>query len=105
MFDPIEPLEPASLDEFTRDSAAMIERLKETGQPQVLTVDGKSAVVVQDVSAYQRLLDRLDRAEAIVGIRRGLEEVARGEAVPAAEVFAELRAKYRLPVREPPRED
>ena len=105
MFDPIEPLEPASLDEFTQDSAAMIERLKETGQPQVLTVDGKSAVVVQDVAAYQRLLDRLDRAEATVGIRRGLDEMARGQGMQAEKVFAELRAKHGLSQEEPPRED
>jgi PHD/YefM family antitoxin component YafN of YafNO toxin-antitoxin module len=82
MFDPIEPLEPTSLDDFVQQSKAMIERLKKTGQPQVLTVDGKAAVVVQDVTAYRRLIERIDRAETVVGIRQGLEEAARGKGLP-----------------------
>ena len=94
----IEPLETTTtLAEFTRDADAAIRRLKETGEAEVLTVDGKPAVVVQDVKSYQRLLDALDRAEAIEGIRRGLEEMRRGEGIPAEEVFAELRAEYDLP--------
>jgi len=84
------------LAEFTRDAAAAIRRLQESGQPEVLTVDGEPAVVVQDVESYQRLLDALDRAEAIEGIRRGLESVARGEDIPIEEAFAELRAEFGL---------
>jgi hypothetical protein len=44
-----------------------------------------------DAAAYQELLDRLDRAEAIVGINRGLVSMRRGEGKPAREVFDELR--------------
>ena len=95
MIQPPETTTP--LAEFERDPEATIQRLKNTGQPEVLTVDGKPAVVVQDVKSYQRLLDALDRAEAIEGIRRGLEEMRRGEGIPAEVVFAELRAKYDLP--------
>ncbi len=84
------------LADFTRDAAAAIRRLKETGEPEVLTVDGEPAVVVQDVKSYERLLDALDRAEAIEGIRRGLESMRRGEGRPVEEAFAELRAKYDL---------
>lgn len=87
----------SSLSDFQQDTAAAIQRLKNTGQPEVLTVDGKPAVVVQDVESYQRLLDTLDRAQTIEGIRRGLEEMRRGEGIPAEIVFAELRAKYGLP--------
>ena len=94
----IEPRETTTpLAEFARDADEAIRRLKETGQPEVLTIDGKPAVVVQDVKSYQRLLDALDRAEAIEGIRRGLDEMRRGEGIPAEEVFAELRAKHDLP--------
>ena len=85
------------LSEFMRDADAAIRRLKETGEPEVLTVDGEPAAVVQDVKSYQRLLDALDRAEAIEGIRRGLESMRRGEGRPVEEAFAELRAKYDVP--------
>jgi prevent-host-death family protein len=83
-----------SLTDFKRNTAEVVEHLRKTGRPQVLTVNGKAAVVVQDAEAYQQLLDQLDRAEAIEGIRRGLESVARGEGLPMEEVFGELRAKY-----------
>jgi prevent-host-death family protein len=89
----IQVTDVASLTDFKRNSGEAIKRLKQSGQPQILTVNGRAEVVVQDVAAYQRLLDLVDRAEAIEGIRRGLESAARGEGLTAEEVYAELRAK------------
>ena len=43
-----------------------------------LTVKGKSAAVVQDAEAYQRLLDIAARVDAEEGIRQGLEDVRKG---------------------------
>ena len=83
----------ASLTDFKRNSSEAIRRLKESGQPQILTVNGRAKVVVQDVDAYQRLLDLVDRAEAIEGIRRGLESAARGEGLSPEEIFAEVRKR------------
>jgi PHD/YefM family antitoxin component YafN of YafNO toxin-antitoxin module len=83
-----------SLTDFQRNARDHIRQLQETGQPAVLTVNGKAEVVVQDAAAYQELLDRLDRAEAIVGINRGLVTMRRGEGRPADEVFEEIRAKF-----------
>lgn len=48
------------LSEFLDDSEAFIAMLKESQQPIVLTVDGEDSVVVQDVIAYQEMLDRLN---------------------------------------------
>jgi prevent-host-death family protein len=87
----------SSLTDFKRNSTDAIKRLRESGQPQILTVNGHAEVVVQDVAAYQRLLDLVERAEAIEGIRRGLESAARGEGLTAEEVFAELMARNRRP--------
>ena len=84
----------ASLTEFKRNSTEVIERLKKTGQPRVLTVNGRAEVIVQDVASYQRLLELAERAEAIEGIRRGLESAARGEGRLAEEIYAELRARH-----------
>src|SRR5262245_31574609 len=58
-----------SLTDFQRHAKEHIERLKQTGRPEVLTVNGKAELVVQDAEAYQKLLDLLDRAEALEGIR------------------------------------
>ena len=90
----IQLTEIASLTEFKRHSAEVVRRLKDTGQPQILTVNGRAEIVVQDVASYQRLLDQIDRAEAIEGIRRGLESAARREGRPAEDIYAEHRARH-----------
>jgi prevent-host-death family protein len=92
----IQLTEIGSLTDFKRNTTEAIKRLKETGQPRVLTVNGRAEVVIQDVASYQRLLELVDRAEAIEGIRQGLESAARGEGRPPEEIFAELRARYGL---------
>jgi prevent-host-death family protein len=43
--------------------------MKQTGQPLVLTVNGKAKVVVQDAKSYQQLLDKIEELEAIAGIK------------------------------------
>lgn len=45
---------------------------------------------VQDTDAHQ---DRLDRAEAVAGIERGLASMRRGEGISAEEALAQLRSQ------------
>jgi len=85
-----------SLTDFQRNTKEHIQRLKETGRPEVLTVNGKAEIVVQDAASYQRLLELIDRAEAIEGIQKGLESMQRGEGEPAQEVFTRLRKKHNI---------
>lgn len=86
-----------SLTHFKRNTSELVERLKTTGRPMVLTVNGKAEVIVQDVASYQRMLDLIDQAEAIVGINRGLDSLERGEGIPAEEAFKSLRKKHKIP--------
>ena len=73
-----------SLSDFKRNTVALLDRLRETGSPLVLTVNGKAEVVVQDAAAYQSLLDRVETVE---GIRRGLADVKAGRTKPGAYPF------------------
>jgi len=86
-----------SLTDFKRNTNEVLRQMQETRSPVVLTVNGKAELVVQDTKSYQAMLDRLDQVDAIEGIRRGLEQMSRGEGRPAAEVFAEFREKHNLP--------
>ena len=86
-----------SLTHFKRNTTKLVEQLKVTGQPMILTVNGKAEVVVQDVSSYQRMLDLIDRAEAVVGIKKGLDSVASGEGIAADKAFEEFRKKHKIP--------
>ncbi|MEX2219443.1 MAG: type II toxin-antitoxin system Phd/YefM family antitoxin [Phycisphaerales bacterium] len=81
------------LTDFKRNTAEFRARLKKSGRPAVLTVEGRPELVVQDAGAYQKMLDALERAEAIEGIREGLESMKRGGGVPAAEFFADLKRR------------
>jgi prevent-host-death family protein len=51
------------LSDFKRKTGELIQRLKKTGRPVVLTLNGRPEVVVQTASAYQTLLDRLAECE------------------------------------------
>ena len=90
-----------SLTTFRRRSADFLKQLRKSKRPVVLTVNGKAAAVLQDVAAYQRLLDIAATADAREGIRQGLEDSQNGRSRPAEDVFREFRAeikkKYGLP--------
>ncbi|MBF2020301.1 MAG: type II toxin-antitoxin system Phd/YefM family antitoxin [Hydrococcus sp. C42_A2020_068] len=86
-----------SLSNFKRNTAEFMQQLKQTGAPIVLTVNGVSEIVVQSVEAYQKLLDRIEHLETLEGIRKGLDEKARGEGKPALEALEELRSELNIP--------
>ncbi|MCL1475939.1 type II toxin-antitoxin system Phd/YefM family antitoxin [Argonema antarcticum] len=83
-----------SLTDFQRNAKQYIQRTKETQQPLVLTVNGKAEVVVQDALAYQKLLDRLEYAESVAAIRKGIEEFEQGKGRSAREALEKLRTKH-----------
>lgn len=86
-----------SLSDFQRNAKDYIDRLKETGAPEVLTVNGKAELVVLSATAFQDMADRLDEAEAITGIKRGLAEAKAGKGRPAREALEAIRKKHRIP--------
>ena len=86
-----------SLSEFQRNAKSHIQRLRRTGKPEVLTVNGKARLVVQDAEAYQKLLDDLDLLESIRAVREGLDQADRGEGVPLKEFEEKMRRKYTIP--------
>ena len=83
-----------SLTEFKRNTAELTEHMKESGRPLVLTVNGKAEFVVQDAASYQAMAEAYERAAVIEGVRRGLEQMERGDVKPASEVFKNLRARH-----------
>jgi prevent-host-death family protein len=83
-----------SLSVFKRDSAKLLKQMKTTGQPIVLTVNGKAAAVVHDPDSYQEYLRKKDRQEAIEGIKRGRADFAAGRFTEAEDFFREFEARY-----------
>lgn len=82
---------------FRNHSAEIMQHLKESKRPVILTVNGKASAVVQDAVAYQHLLDLAAEASAAEGIRQGLEDLRSGRTRTARDVFDELRDEHAIP--------
>ena len=80
------------LTEFKRETSRFVARLKKTGRPSVLTVNGKPSVVVMDATAWQEMQDQIDYAQTVAGIRKGLDQARAGEGVEASAFFDDLAA-------------
>ena len=80
-----------SLTDIQRNTKAHLRRLKSSGRPAVLTVNGRAELIVQDAAAFEDMLD------AIRGIQRGLDEMKAGKGEPAKVVLDRIRAKYKIP--------
>ena len=76
-----------SLTKFKRNSSGLMRRMKKTGRPLVLTINGKAEAVLLDAAAYQEVAGHLD---AVASIKRGLVQARRGEGRLAEDVLDEL---------------
>ena len=62
----MEVREVRSVAEFQKNMEQYVSSLKKNRTPLLLTVDGHAEIVVQDAESYQRLVERLERAEAVI---------------------------------------
>jgi len=97
----IQPSDIHTLTEFKRDSTSVLERMQSSGRPQVLTVDGKARAILVDVKSFERMVDLVERAETLEGIRRGLEDEKAGRTVSLAQAEREIRKQIRRRARPP----
>lgn len=86
-----------SLSDFQRNTKQHIRRLKHSGKPEVLTVNGQAELVVQSAAAYQKLLDHADLADSVKILRRRIADVDAGETgIPAEQVLAKVKKRLAL---------
>ena len=86
--------EVRSVTEFQRNIKDYVGRLRDNKKALVLTVNGRAELVVQDAESYQLILERLERAETLAAIHRGIEQMDCGEVIPLDEAEAKLRKKH-----------
>lgn len=83
------------VSDFNRKTS---EHIKRTKRPEVLTVNGKAAVVMVDPESYDQLIQNHDLLQSIKNIAIANEQHDNGQAKPAKQVFQELKdelkAKY-----------
>ncbi len=82
-----------SLSHFKRHTSEVMKQMKQSGNPVVLTVNGKAEVVVQDAAAYQRLLELAEKAEMMDFLRQAKADADAGRTVQAQEFLESLGQK------------
>ena len=85
-----------SLADFQQNIEAHIDALRESGEPHVLTVNGKAEVIVQNAEAYQKMLDELDYWETVRVLKERLKDLDdRSKWIPLPETFEEFERLVR----------
>lgn len=80
------------LSEFRADAAGMIERVRETRRPLVLTQRGHSSAVVLAVGEYERLMEEV---ELLRDIHRAVGQIEEGLGVPHEEAKRQALARLK----------
>lgn len=78
--------------EFRARAAQVIEQIQATGEPVILTQHGRSAAVLLDVDAYERMVDEL---ALLRDVRQAETQVAAREVRSHATVAKKLRAQLK----------
>lgn len=73
--------------DFRAKAAELIQKIRQTRRPLILTQRGRSAAVVEDIQEYERRLERLELLESIVS---GLQAAEKGDLVPQAEAMRQM---------------
>ena len=84
----IDSIRPVS--EFSRKPAEHIKRLKKTGQPEILTVNGKAELVIQDAKSYEEMVSLL---HSLKHIAQSKKEHDTGKGISANKAFSRLSKK------------
>ena len=83
------------LSDFKRNTNELVEQLSSDGKPISLTINGKVKLVVQDAASYQRVLEELDKAQAIAGVRQGWDDFVNGRTQPLKKAIADIRRQIK----------
>ena len=82
------------LSEFRANAAALIEQVRSTRRPIVLTQHGKSSAVILDVLEYEALLERI---EMLQEIHQAEDQMDKGKGIEhtdaKTQIVSRLRAK------------
>lgn len=76
--------------DFVRNYKAYLTRIKETGRPEVLTVNGVPECVLVDAKSFQEMHDALEQARFIRAVNEGIASLNTGTGKPASQAFKDI---------------
>ena len=83
------------VSDFSRKTNEHIKRLQETMRPEVLTVNGKAAVVMVDPESYDKLAQEAELARTLSQMALAKAEHEAGESLPLDDIFSTLKGKLK----------
>jgi prevent-host-death family protein len=79
------------VSDFRANAAEMIEQVKTSGRPLVLTQRGESTAVLLDVAVYQELIEEI---ELLSDVRTAMKQIDEGHGISNRKAKAELRKRF-----------
>lgn len=79
-----------SLTDFQRNAKDHVQGLMSTKRPEVLTVNGKAKLVVQDAQAYEEMVELLN---SIKQISKSIQDSEEGRVKPLDEAFSDIKQR------------
>jgi prevent-host-death family protein len=79
------------VSEFRANAAELIEQVRNSKRPLVLTQRGHSAAVVLDVTEYERMVEEI---ELLSDVRVAIQQIEQGQGVSNRDAKAELRRRF-----------
>jgi antitoxin YefM len=79
------------VSDFRANAAGMIEQVKTSGRPLVLTQRGESAAVLLDVAVYQGMVEEI---ELLSDVRTAMKQVELGQVMSNSAAKAELLKRF-----------
>jgi prevent-host-death family protein len=89
----IDPAQIHPLTDFQRNAKKHLARLKRSGRPEVLTVNGRPAAVVQDPEAFFELSELAAEAVEMRRLAKAIDEMNAGKGKPLREVVRGLKSR------------
>jgi antitoxin YefM len=80
------------VSEFRANAAELIDQVRKSRRPLVLTQRGHSAAVVMDITEYESLVDEV---ELLRDVHTAIRQVESGEGVSNRNAKAELRRRFK----------
>jgi prevent-host-death family protein len=80
------------VSEFRANAAELLEQVKSSGRPLVLTQRGHSTAVLLDVAAYE---DMVEEIELLRDVRTAIKQIDAGKGLTNKEAKAELRRRFK----------
>jgi prevent-host-death family protein len=80
-----------SLTDFRQKATETLDRLNQTGEAEILTVNGEARAVLLSPAAYDELAREAQLTHDVAVIRRAIQEIDDGKGQEAGAVFGGLR--------------